>query len=85
VPPPTGIGMSLWGEMGDAEEVTLVFQCSFEIGACERATSAPEALGRLVGQAHGRRRHASAAGPHVQGDSANRGQRSRKMGEYRLP
>jgi hypothetical protein len=28
VPPPTSIGMSLWGDMGDSERTTLVFQCS---------------------------------------------------------
>jgi len=30
VPPPVGLGFSLWGEMGDAEEVTLVFHCKLQ-------------------------------------------------------
>ena len=27
VPPPSSIGVSLWGPVGDAEEVTIVFEC----------------------------------------------------------
>jgi hypothetical protein len=30
VPPPAAIGMSLWGKAGDAEEVTIVFECDLK-------------------------------------------------------
>lgn len=32
VPPPASVGLSLWGDGGDAEEVTIVFECDLKSG-----------------------------------------------------
>lgn len=38
VPPPATVGMSLWGYWGDAEEVTIVFECDLK-GGIVKATN----------------------------------------------